>query len=573
MDRENGEFVRFAIEEIWNQRGDATLDRLVTSDFVMHLGMRGETVDGPAAVSQYFALLHATFPGLRFAIDDLISDGDRVAFRWSIRLVSPEQIIDGDRAVARNGVSGIDFVRLAGGKLVESWTSIDQLEYSPYLVSKEGNAFVGVDSTQTRTSSRPWNRKENTVQRIQTVIVGGGQAGLATSYYLEQENREHVVLEQAAEPANAWRNQRWDSFTLVTPNWTLRMPGAEYDGPDRNEFMPRDKVVDYFERYVDRFQLPIQFNSRVIAAEPTDGRGYLVRTEDRTYEAENVVIATGFEQLPKIPSYAANLDPEVMQLHSSQYRNPESLPEGAVLVVGSAQSGAQIAEELNHSGRQVFLSTGSTGRAPRRYRGKDVFEWLFIMGFFDIPAEKFPFPIDRFTPPHLSGAGGGRTLNLHQFARDGVTLLGHLRGVSGDELTLAPDLHENLARADQFEVDALKMIDGFIQANGLDAPLEEVPQLRDGYEQPTTEKVVLSDAEITTVIWATGYRFDAGFVHLPVHGEGGFPIQSSGISPCPGLYFVGMPWMPSIKPGTLAGAGESAKHIVDHLVGAAALSL
>src|SRR5215217_8613364 len=166
------------------------------------------------------------------------------------------------------------------------------------------------------------------MERIDTVIVGGGQAGLATSYYLTQQGREHVVLEQAARAANVWRNERWDSFTLVTPNWTLKMPGAEYDGPDREGFMPRDEVVAYFERYLDLFQLPVQYNARVLSVEPMDGKGYRVMTSERTFTADNVVIATGFEQLPRVPSFAAGVSLTVTQLHSSQYRNPESLPAG-----------------------------------------------------------------------------------------------------------------------------------------------------------------------------------------------------------------------------------------------------
>lgn len=404
------------------------------------------------------------------------------------------------------------------------------------------------------------------MEHIETVIVGGGQAGLATSYHLTQHGREHIVLEQAAQAANAWRNGRWDSFTLVTPNWTLRMPDAEYSGTDRDGFMPRDEVITYFEQYAERFQLPVQYNTRVISVKPLDGQGYCVQTQERTFAANNVVMATGLEQLPKILPAAGDLSSSITQLHSSRYRNPEALPPGAVLVVGSAQSGCQIAEELTQSGRRVFLCTGSAGRAPRRYRGKDTFEWLLLNGFFDLTPDKFPFPIEQFAAPHLSGTNDGHTLNLHQFARDGVTLLGHLRGAMGDKVWLAPDLHENLAKADQFELNALEMVDGYVQANGLDAPPEELPQLRDGYEQPITKELDLQAAGINTVIWATGYTFDFSLVKLPVRNEGGFPIQTSGVTNHAGLYFVGMPWMPSLKSGTLAGVGESAAHIASHIL-------
>jgi len=404
------------------------------------------------------------------------------------------------------------------------------------------------------------------MDRIETVIVGAGQAGLAMSYHLKHYGREHVVLEQAAQAGSVWRNERWDSFTLVTPNWAFRIPGVEYNGADRDGFMPRDQVVACFDQYVERFQPPIRYNTHVLAVEPLDSKGYRVQTPERTFEAKNVVIATGFFQRPKIPPFAASLSPGITQLHSSAYRNPESLPAGAVLVVGSAQSGCQIAEELYQRGRQVFLCTGSAGRVPRRYRGKDVIEWLDQVGLFDLTPEQLPPGMSKFGAiPHISGTNGGHTLNLHQFARDGVTLLGHLRGAAGDKIALAPDLHENLARIDQFELEVVKMIDGYIQANGLDAPPEDVPQLRDGYAQPMIEELDLKAASINTVIWAIGYTFDFSLVKLPVCDDDGFPIQTSGVTSYAGLYFVGIPWMPSQRSGFLLGVGESAEHIASNI--------
>jgi putative flavoprotein involved in K+ transport len=404
------------------------------------------------------------------------------------------------------------------------------------------------------------------MERVETVIVGGGQAGLATSYYLTQHGHEHIVLEQAGHPAHVWRDERWDSFTLVTPNWTLRMPGAEYDGPDRDGFMPRDEVVAYFARYVDRFQLPVHCNTRVEAIAPVNGRGYLVTSPGRTFEAQNVVVATGFEQRLRVPPTAASLSPRITQVHSSQYRNPECLPAGAVLVVGSAQSGCQIAEELYQHGRQVFLSIGGAGRAPRRYRGKDVVEWLYQIGFFDLTPDKLPVPREKFAAPHVSGTKGGHTLHLHQFARDGVTLLGHFEGASQTMIAIAPDLHERLARVDGFEQEVVKMVDGHIRASGLDVPEEALPQLRDGYDQPVLESLDLDDAGVGTIIWATGFAHDYGLVHLPIVDTTGFPIQERGVTPYPGLYFVGMPWMPSLKSGILPGVGEFASDVTSRIL-------
>jgi putative flavoprotein involved in K+ transport len=400
------------------------------------------------------------------------------------------------------------------------------------------------------------------MEHIETVIIGGGQAGLATSYYLTLHQREHVVLEQAAQASNVWRNERWDSLTLVTPNWAFKMPGAEYSGADLDGFMTRAEVVGYFEQYIERFRLPIQYKTRVVAVEPIDSKSYRVQTPERTFVADHVVIATGFFQRPKRPRFAASLSPAITQLHSSAYRRPETLPAGAVLVVGTGQSGCQIAEELYKRGRTVFLATGRAGRAPRRYRGKDVIEWLNLLGFFDLTPEQLPPGMGKFDGiPHLSGTDGGHTLNLHQFARDGVTLLGHLRAAKGDKVWFAPDLHENLAKADQFEQDVLNMIDDYIQANGLDSPAEEMPQLHDGYEQPIIEELDLKAAGISTVIWAMGYTFDYTLVKLPIFDADGFPIQKSGVTPYAGLYFVGLPWMPSEKSGFLLGVGEAARHI------------
>lgn len=403
------------------------------------------------------------------------------------------------------------------------------------------------------------------MEHIETIIVGGGQAGLATSYYLSQHGREHIILDGAAQAGNVWRTGAWDSFTLVTPNWMLKMPGAEYNGPNRDGFMPRAEVVTYFEHYVERFRLPIQYNTYVAMIEPSDHKGYRVQGSEREFEADNVVIATGLARRPRIPSFGASLSVDITQLHSSAYRNPEALPAGAVLVVGSAQSGTQIAEELYKNSRQVFLSTGSAGRAPRRYRGKDVLEWLFLSGFFDLTPDKFPFPKGHFAAPHLSGTNRGHSLNLHQFARDGVILLGHLRGALGDQVSLALDLHENLAKADGFELQLQKMVDGYIMGNGIAAPSEELPQLRDGYAQPVIEELDLKASGISTVIWATGYASDFEFVKLPIFDQDGFPIQMCGVTRYPGLYFVGMPMMPSLKSGILAGVGESAKYIASHI--------
>ena len=350
---------------------------------------------------------------------------------------------------------------------------------------------------------------------IDSVILGGGQAGLAISYYLNLQGREHVVLERAPVVANAWRNQRWDSFTLVTPNFQVRMPGAEYNGNDPYGFMSLTEVVQYFDDYVQRFRLPVHCNVEVQSVKKLEDR-YLVRTGEGDYEADNVVIATGLYQAPKIPNFSERIPANILQIHSMEYKNPSLLPAGAVLVVGTGQSGAQIAEELYESGRKVYLSIGSAGRVPRRYRGRDINDWFTRMGMFDTKVEELKSPADKFQPhPQISGKNGGESLNLHQFARDGVVLLGHVRNARDGQLIIAPDLKQTLAKVDQFEINALKAVDQYIARMGLNAPAQTVLQLRDGYAQEAITELDLKASGISTIIWATGYSFDFSFVKLP----------------------------------------------------------
>jgi len=400
---------------------------------------------------------------------------------------------------------------------------------------------------------------------IDTVVVGAGQAGLAASYYLKQQRHRHAVLEKASAVANAWRNQRWDSFTLVTPNFQVRMPGAEYVGNDPYGFMSLAEVVQYFDNYVQRFKLPVHCDVEVFSVEKIQDR-YLVRTSDGDYEADNVVIATGLYQGPKIPKYSQLISPRILQIHSMDYKNPSLLPDGAVLVVGTGQSGAQIAEELYQSGRKVYLSIGSAGRVPRRYRGRDINDWFTRMCMFDTKVGELKSTADKFQPhPQISGKNGGESLNLHQFARDGVILLGHMQDACDGRLLIAPDVKETLARVDQFEVDALKAVDDYIVRNGLNAPAETVPQLRDGYAQEIIAELDLKTLGISTIIWATGYSFDFSFVKLPVVDSDGYPIQERGVTEYDGLYFLGMPWLHSRRSGILFGVGDDAAYIAQHI--------
>ena len=404
-------------------------------------------------------------------------------------------------------------------------------------------------------------------KKYDTIIVGGGQAGLSTSYYLKQKGCEHVVLEQADKAGNAWRNDRWDSFTLLTPRWAFRIPGAEYHGDEPNGFMLKDEIVTRFEDLVGNLQLPIEFQVRVNSVEHNSlGTGYFVYTDETSMQAQNVVIATGFYQSPRIPSFASDIPAHILQLPSGQYRNPQSLPAGAVLVVGSAQSGTQITEELYQSGRKVYLSTGVSGRAPRRYRGKDIFEWMLLSGFFDQTVDQLPSPKDKFSASvHVSGRDGGHNLNLHQFARDGVVLLGHIKGTNNGKIWFTPDLKENLSRVDQSEANLIRKIDSYIEHEGLNIPVEILPDLRDGFDAEEITELDLGKAGITSIVWAIGYRSDFSMMKLPVVDEDGYPIQERGISQFPGLYFIGMPWLFKPKSSLLIGVGEDAEYITSKI--------
>ena len=326
--------------------------------------------------------------------------------------------------------------------------------------------------------------------------------------------------------------------------------------------MGRDKVIAYFEDYIEQFELPIRYGVRVTSVEPVEA-GYLVSTDKAEYEAANVVIATGMYQQPRIPPMSANLSSEIQQLHSSEYHNPEALPAGAVLVVGSAQSGCQIAEELYQGERKVYLSVSGAGRLPRRYRGKDITRWFDETGFSDRTVDKLPSSFSKFAgSAHGTGKDGGHTINLHQFARDGVVLLGHIQSAQENQIILAPDLKENLAKADKGESEIVKQIDEYIKKIGLDVPTETLPELHDGYEAEEIINLDLKSEGITSVIWATGYKFDFGMVKLPIFDVDGYPVQKRGVTEYPGLYFIGLPFLHTLKSGLLSGVGDDAAHVV-----------
>jgi putative flavoprotein involved in K+ transport len=404
------------------------------------------------------------------------------------------------------------------------------------------------------------------MERFDTVVIGAGQAGLAISHYLTLQNRDHVILEKRR-IGEAWRSEKWDSFTLVTPNWMLRLPGFAYEGKNPDGFLSHDEVIEYLEDYAATFNPLIRLGVEVLSLESNPlNDGFVIRTTKGMLEANNVVVAVGLFQKPMIPDFSSQLSHHIYQLPSSQYRNPNELPDGAVLVVGSGQSGCQIAEELVQSGRKVYLSTGSTGRMPRRYRGKDIYWWTEKMGPLDQPVDNLLSPAARFaSTPHVSSGHGGRALNPHQFVLDGVTLLGRLRTAVGSKVSIAGDLMENLVQSDAFTAALTAEIDKFIEIFRIEAPANDLPRLWAGYTSQIIKELDLDSVGIKSIIWATGYTFDFSWIQLPIFDVFGYPVQRRGITAQPGLYFVGLPWLHTLKSGLIAGVGDDAAHIAAHL--------
>jgi putative flavoprotein involved in K+ transport len=408
-------------------------------------------------------------------------------------------------------------------------------------------------------------------EQIETVIIGGGQAGLALSSYLTQQGRTHLVLEQGR-VGETWRSGRWDSFTLNTPNWMTQLPGFLYQGDDPDGFLPREDIVMYLEQYAAFFHAPLHCGVRATAVrQQPGGEGYLVEAEQVTIKARNVVVATGAYPKPKLPTASEALSADICQLPTSEYRHPQMLPSGAVLVVGTGQSGCQIAEDLHESGRQVYLSTSSCGRVPRRYRGKDITWWLTRTGFFDRTIDQLPSPTAKFAcNAHVSGNHGGHDINLRHLAEQGMILLGRVQAARGKQIILAPDLEENLARADAYATQITQGIAEYIAKTGLGVAADDTT----GEVMPngaTSTKPILTldlqSAGISTIIWASGYQLDFGWVQLPVFDQAGYPVHRRGVTAFPGLYFLGMHWLYKRKSALLYGVGEDAAFIASAIAG------
>lgn len=400
---------------------------------------------------------------------------------------------------------------------------------------------------------------------IDTAVIGAGQAGLTMSWHLQRAGRDHVLLERHGTLGGGWQD-RWDGFRLVGPNWTASFPGAPYDGDDPDGFMPRDEIAGRVARYAETISAPVVLEAGVSRL-AREGDGFRIETVQGPLVARTVVVAVGGFHAAKVPAIAEQLPDRVHSLHAHDYRTAGDLPDGAVLVVGSGQTGGQLVEELRAAGREVYLCVGSAGRAPRRYRGEDVFHWLWQLaergdevGARLPTASELPHPSRRLAgTPHLSGHGGGHEIDLRRIGLDGTTLLGRLTAIDGERIRLAGDLHQNLDLADGFFAERLQgPFDAFIAAAGLDAPPAE-PRIQIDFLPRVIEELDLADAGVSTVLWTTGYRQDLGWIELPVTDEMGFPRQVDGVSVIPGLYFLGGLWHRDQVSATLVGLPRDAR--------------
>ena len=393
------------------------------------------------------------------------------------------------------------------------------------------------------------------------VVVGGGQAGLSMSYYLQRAGIEHVVFERHR-AMHVWRDRRWDTFCLVTPNWQCQLPGHPYRGDDPHGFMKKDALNDYLDGFKASVAAPLREGVAVRKVTRLEDGGYAVSTSAGDCTAGQVIVAAGGYHDPVIPRSAERLPDDIRQLHSEQYRNPADLPPGAVLVVGSGQSGAQIAEDLHLAGREVHLAVGKAPRCARFYRGKDVVDWLAEMNYYELPVGAHPLRegVRDNTNHYVTGRDGGRDIDLRKFAAEGMQLYGVFAGADGTRLEFQDNLRRNLDEADAVYNGINASIDQYIDAHALDAPPATVytPTWRPGVERTELD---LRDAGITCIVWCIGFAPDFGWLDVPVFNGRGNPGHVRGVTAHPGLYFLGLPWLHTWGSGRFSGIARDAEYL------------
>jgi putative flavoprotein involved in K+ transport len=401
------------------------------------------------------------------------------------------------------------------------------------------------------------------IEQVEVVVVGGGQAGIALSEHLSNAGVPHVILERGR-IAEKWRSGRWDSLVANGPAWHDRFPGLEFDtAPDA--FVPKEQVADYFEAYAKKIAAPVRCGVDVTQVRKNDGRpGFTVQASGGVLDARFVVAATGPFQRPVVPPVIPGRA-GVEQLHSAAYRNPGQLPAGNVLVVGAGSSGVQIAAELQESGRRVYLAVGPHGRPPRRYRGRDNVWWLGVLGKWEMSTP--PRGAEHVTIA-VSGAKGGHTVDFRDLAAQGITLAGQAASFSGGTVRFKPDLRDNIAAGDANYLSLLDEADAYIARNGLGLPAEPAARVLGPYPDCVTSplrELHLASAGVTSVIWATGYATDFGWLQVDAFDANGRPRHKRGVSSEPGVYFLGLPWLSRRASSFIWGVWHDARYIADQI--------
>jgi putative flavoprotein involved in K+ transport len=403
-------------------------------------------------------------------------------------------------------------------------------------------------------------------KHFDVIIVGGGQSGLSMSYLLKEKGIDHVIFEKK-KIADSWRSFRWDTFCLVTPNWQCNLPGYSYTGNDPYGFMVKDEIVTFLENYARSFDPPVIEGVEVLRVTKKEGdEWFAVDTSEGAYFTRQIVVAIGNYHSAPLPKMTDLFPGTIAHVHSANYKKPGALPGGDVLVVGTGQSGSQIAEDLHLAGRKVHLCVGNAPRCARLYRGKDVVEWLDNMKYYDLPVDQHPEGenVREKTNHYVTGRDGGREIDLRKFALEGMKLYGPLINADETKLEFAPSLKENLDYADKVSENIKKKIDSYILANGIDAP-KEAPYIPVWEPETEITELALADTNIKSVVWCIGFGHDFSWLKFHVLTERGLPLHNRGITQTEGLYFLGLTWQNTWGSARFSGVAKDAEYLLEHM--------